>query len=317
MKTAPVIPVDEFLSHTVRQEETDCFQVAERLHPDFGFWRERSIDLGHIRVFEHKADFNRKVNVHFTDHSLRDNVHHCMSVDGEMGAHFQHLKLSAHLNPKTFHQVYLPGQEYHLSMQRTFVNVHVEVKRDYYTSLLCDSERWSAEMKQKLLDSQVFYTGEFQLSLPMMRVIHSIFDSPISGSLKKLLIEAKVHELIALQLNSTVNVLQGKANPITTELFQSIRQYLDQTFLQDHSLKNIARHFAINEFSLKKGFKENFNTTVFEYLLNKRLEHGLELLQTGQYCVEEVGSTVGYKYPNHFSTAFKKRFGISPVQVRN
>ena len=150
----------------------------------------------------------------------------------------------------------------------------------------------------------------------MMRVIHSIFNSPISGSLKKLLIEAKVHELIALQLNSTVNVLQGKANPITTELFQSIRQYLDQTFLQDHSLKNIARHFAINEFSLKKGFKENFNTTVFEYLLNKRLEHGLELLQTGKYCVEEVGSTVGYKYPNHFSTAFKKRFGISPVQVR-
>ena len=317
MKTAPVIPVDEFLSHTVRQEETGCFQVAERLHPDFGFWRERSIDLGHIRVFEHKADFNRKVNVHFTDHSLRDNVHHCMSVDGEMGAHFQHLKLSAHLNPKTFHQVYLPGQEYHLSMQRTFVNVHVEVKRDYYTSLLCDSERWSAEMKQKLLDSQVFYTGEFQLSMPMMRVIHSIFDSPISGSLKKLLIEAKVHELIALQLNSTVNVLQGKANPITTELFQSIRQYLDQTFLQDHSLKKIARHFGINEFSLKKGFKENFNTTVFEYLLNKRLEHGLQLLQTGQYCVEEVGSTVGYKYPNHFSTAFKKRFGISPMQVRH
>jgi AraC-like DNA-binding protein len=316
MKTAPIIPVDEFLSHTIRQQKTDCLQVTERLHPDFGFWRQRSIDLGHIRVFEHKADFRQQVNVQFTDHLLRDHVHHCMSVDGEMGTHVKHLKLSAHLNPKTFHQVYLPDQEYHLSMQRSLINVHVEVKRDYYTSLLCDSEKWSAEMKQKLLDSQVFYTGEFQLSQSMMCAIYSIFDSPLSGSMKKLLIEAKVHELIALQLNSAMRVVQGKTNPIATELFQSIRQYLDQTFLQDHSLKNIARHFGINEFSLKKGFKENFNTTVFEYLLNKRLEYGLELLQTGQYCVEEVGSKVGYKYPNHFSTAFKKHFGISPAQVR-
>jgi len=31
--------------------------------------------------------------------------------------------------------------------------------------------------------------------------------------------------------------------------------------------------------------------------------------------LQEVGSTAGYKYPNHFSTAIKNKFGISQGKV--
>jgi len=100
-------------------------------------------------------------------------------------------------------------------------------------------------------------------------------------------------------------------------MFAEIKNYLDKTYLHEHSLNTIARQFGLNEFSLKKGFKANFNTTVFDYLLTKRMEHAHSLLLNTSQSIQEISSITGYKYSNHFSTAFKKRFGISPVAFRN
>jgi len=131
-----------------------------------------------------------------------------------------------------------------------------------------------------------------------------------------LLIEAKVQELLALQLHGTLHVPCGTDKPKDLDLFMSIRQYLDQTFLDDHSLKNISKHFGINEFRLKKGFRDAFGTTVFDYLLSRRLEYSLQLLKDTQQSISEISTSVGYNYPNHFSAAFKKKFGYNPAAWR-
>ena len=201
-------------------------------------------------------------------------------------------------------------------MGRTFTNVHIEVELEHYLDLLSESEKWSAELKEKLLKRKLHYSGEFPLSSNMVRTIYSIFESPLSGSLKKILIEASVHELLALQLHYSSHKFSDPSVQKGKDVFHAIRTYLDETYLQEHSLKNIARHFGINEFSLKKGFREHYNTTVFDYLLNKRLEYARELLSSNHKTIQQVSTIVGYKYPNHFSVAFKKRFGISPVHFR-
>lgn len=315
MKSAPCIHVDEFLKHTTQTYSQDSLTTYERNHPEFGLWKEQVLDLGHIRIYQHNAVLKNKVNVHFTDDGVGNYVHHCMSLEGEMGAHFiENHTLSAVLNPKSYHNLFLPCSEYLLSMGTSFTNIHLEVKREYYADLLSDSEKWSAELKSKLENGDAYYTGELHLSPSMLRIIHSIFESPLSGCLKKLLIEANVHELIALQLHNSVSV--SMVNPSTKDLFVDIKKYLDKTYLQPHTLRDIARHFGINEFALKRGFREYFQTTVFDYLLLKRLEHSYVLLQSTSKTIEEISSIVGYKYPNHFSAAFKKKFGVTPIRVR-
>lgn len=317
MKSAPTIQFEEFCTYSSAVEEVNGFQTVDRVHPDFGSWKEKFLDLGHIRVYEHRAGLKQKVNVLFAIDYLEKYVHHCMSVEGELGATFLDYNLSANLKPRSFHSLYLPGDEYYLGMGSQFINVHIEIDRDYYLSLLNDTESWSIEMKRRIMDNHVHYLGEFKLSLPMMQTIQAIFSSSLSGSLKKLLIEAKVLELVALQLHSSkgadAKIEKEKSN---RDLFEAIQRYLDNTFLQDHSLKGIARHFGINEFYLKKGFKKNMGTTVFDYLLSKRLEHSLLLLQTTNQTIAEIGSTIGYKYPNHFSSAFKKKFESNPTDWR-
>ncbi len=317
MKRSPSIHVNEFSCHTISRKEIDGYLTTERFHPEFGSWNERSLDLGHIRVHEHQANLHKKVNVHFDDGDVMHYVHHCMSLEGKMGARFVEYNIDACLHPNSFHNVFLPGDEYFLTMEEKFVNVHIEIARDYFAGLLSDSEKWSAELKEKLLNNKTHYTGEFQLSRPMIQIIHTIFNSSLSGSLKELLIEAKVHELIALQLHQAMGKAKIVLPPVTTELFQAIRQYLNETFLEQHTLKNIARHFGINEFALKKGFRENFNTSVFDYLQTRRMEYGRDLIQNTHQTIQQVSASVGYHYPNHFSAAFKKKFGVSPGRLRN
>ncbi|MDZ7648290.1 MAG: helix-turn-helix transcriptional regulator [Cytophagales bacterium] len=171
----------------------------------------------------------------------------------------------------------------------------------------------------KTLDeNKIFYPGEYILTPRMIHTLHEIFNSPLSGSLKRLLIEAKVHELVALQLGGLIEESPARKQQSShRDLFYSIRDYLTSNFLKEHSLTDIARNFGINEFALKKGFRENFQTTVFEFLLSKRLEHAREQLLHTNQSVQEIGSVVGYKYPNHFSSAFKKRFGILPSSLKS
>jgi AraC-like DNA-binding protein len=42
----------------------------------------------------------------------------------------------------------------------------------------------------------------------------------------------------------------------------------------------------------------------------------LQLLHTGDYSVREVADAVGYSYSKNFTTALKRRYGVSPKIAR-
>ena len=85
----------------------------------------------------------------------------------------------------------------------------------------------------------------------------------------------------------------------------------------DHgSLQGIARHFAMNEFRLKRDFKAVFGTTVFDYLLQARMQRAVQLLKETKLSIAEIAYAVGYSSGAHFSDAFRKRFGYPPNYLR-
>jgi len=96
------------------------------------------------------------------------------------------------------------------------------------------------------------------------------------------------------------------------EKLNLIRSYLHQHFLEELSLAKLCRVAALNEFKLKKGFKQLFGTTVFGYVKALQMKYACRLLEEERKQVEEVAYTLGYEYPQHFSTAFKKFFGSNP-----
>lgn len=310
MKSIPVIDFSEFTQFIVHNETTDGTTQVVFHHPDFGRWEQRYFDVGMGRITEQRADLTRPVAVRIKDKSLSRHVHHCMSIDGTLGTSFES-GLDTELAPATYHFLSVKGDDYMLSLDKRFHNIHIEVSNDYYMDLLCDSEPWSAQLKTQLVAQDYCLAGTYSLTPAMIRNIYEIFNTPMSGLVKRMIIEAKILELIALQWGTSVNNADKYKNA-RTHILHDIKRYLDESFLEEHSLRKICMRFGINEFALKNGFKAQFGTTVFDYLISRRLDHARELLSQPGVSIQQVSSLVGYKYANHFATAFKNRFGKTP-----
>ncbi len=82
------------------------------------------------------------------------------------------------------------------------------------------------------------------------------------------------------------------------------------------SLHELATMVGTNECTLKKAFKQEFGTTVFQYLFDYRMNLATQYLLDTALPIADIGIRLGYDYQSHFCTAFKRKFGISPMEFR-
>lgn len=62
--------------------------------------------------------------------------------------------------------------------------------------------------------------------------------------------------------------------------------------------------------TFKRDFKKISDLTPEKWLIRKRLEVAYTKMKEGGKKVVDVYVEVGFKNPSHFSTAFKKQYGI-------
>ncbi len=96
----------------------------------------------------------------------------------------------------------------------------------------------------------------------------------------------------------------------------SAARILEENLTASHSIPGLSRKIFLNEFKLKKGFKQRFQTTVFGYLRQKRMERAYSLLKENTHTILEIAIMVGYTNPSHFARAFREQFGLNPKQIR-
>lgn len=93
------------------------------------------------------------------------------------------------------------------------------------------------------------------------------------------------------------------------------REILLQNLGEPLTIKELSRKIAMNECYLKKGFKELFGTTIFDFYQNERMHYARYLLYEKGLSVTEVSFMLGYSSISHFSTAFKKHTGLKPCEL--
>jgi len=80
--------------------------------------------------------------------------------------------------------------------------------------------------------------------------------------------------------------------------------------------KDLAQEVFMSESKLRKDFKEYFSVTLHDYLIRIRMEKARILLLEEKISVYGVAIHIGYGHQNNFSSAFKKYYGISPVELK-
>lgn len=160
----------------------------------------------------------------------------------------------------------------------------------------------------------------FHITPAMLLLINKIMSCQRTGKFKSMFLESKVIELLLLQLEQ-INDHQCdvfcslKKGDI--EKIYAVKELLTNNLSSSFSLVGLAKKVGTNEFTLKKGFKELFGTTVFGFWNHIKMQEAKRMLLDYSFTVSEVANKTGYKNPQHFSTAFKKYFGTNPSQLKH
>jgi AraC-like DNA-binding protein len=94
----------------------------------------------------------------------------------------------------------------------------------------------------------------------------------------------------------------------------------------DLLVKNQLSHISIQELSklvrldrtiLQAGFKKIFEISIYEFLVQRRMQRGVELLSTSTKDIKSISFLCGYKRHSSFSKAFQKATGLTPTAYRD
>jgi AraC family transcriptional regulator len=90
---------------------------------------------------------------------------------------------------------------------------------------------------------------------------------------------------------------------------------LQKRFRERFRLEDVARELYVSPFHLCRLFKEETGIPMHRYVNRLRLRASLEPLTEGM-SLTELALSLGFAGHSHFTTAFRKEFGMSPSEVR-
>lgn len=98
-------------------------------------------------------------------------------------------------------------------------------------------------------------------------------------------------------------------------LMERILKVIDKNLSDsDFSVETLAAEICISRAQLHRKMKEITGISTSEYIRNLRLEHASRLIKEGKINITQIAYAVGFNNQAHFSTVFKKYFGMSPTE---
>jgi AraC family transcriptional activator of pyochelin receptor len=143
----------------------------------------------------------------------------------------------------------------------------------------------------------------------------TFWETPLLSGLHKLYFDGKILDLLCRQCEVLLGY-EAKEIQIPKADLEKIhyaREIILNRLNNPPSLTELSRLCSLNEFKLKKYFKQAFNTSVFGMLHEERLQTAKHLIYQGGKNISMIAYELGYAHPQHFQRAFKKRFGITPT----
>ncbi len=207
-----------------------------------------------------------------------------------------------------------------------FLSVHLSqfVRSQVARPLPVQSGKSESSISDDLLEfrHQTPFSKTLSLCGRTRLVLEALLNHSYTDSLENIFINAQSQMLLLYSLECMVGEKEVEgfqckflANEADRDKIIQAREILLQHIGEPLTIKELSRKVAINECYLKKGFKEMFGTTIFDFYQGQRMEHARYLLYEKGLSVTEVSVMLGYSSISHFSTAFKKHTGLKPCEL--
>jgi AraC-like DNA-binding protein len=218
---------------------------------------------------------------------------------------------------------YIPTsvREYEMKAGVDYSYFLMVLSKDYYFHLINRHSSLHEDFVQEIEKGEyVSFTDNDLLVTPeMIRIINDLKEGQKTGEVRRLHTEAKLMELLIYQLeqlNTSTEDAGSSLKPADIEKLEEARNILDANFVSPPPQKELSQIVALNESKLRRGFKEYFATTIYDYTVRLKMEYARKLLLEEKKTITETAELTGFNHQNNFSSAFKKYFGISPSDIR-
>ncbi len=142
-----------------------------------------------------------------------------------------------------------------------------------------------------------------------------LFDEGIKYS--KTLIERRVRDLLISILAEPENIdILAYFYHIYSQHKIPIWHVMESNFMFNLPIREFAKLCQRSVSSFKNDFHNYYNTSPGKWLLEKRLAHARQLLESSEKNIGEIAYQSGFENSSHFSRVFRKQFGVAPSAIR-
>ena len=146
-------------------------------------------------------------------------------------------------------------------------------------------------------------------------VFTTIFENQLVSELNDLVLESQLYRFFAilmksLQVDESRNRKEGN-----NHIRNAIRYIRNNYYLPIH-VSDVADQIGINRSYMYTLFVSETGMSPNEYLVSFRLTRAAEMLKLTVFSVEQIAVSCGYQDSMVFSKAFRKKYGLSPLQYR-
>lgn len=179
------------------------------------------------------------------------------------------------------------------------------------------SDEAMAEQVESLLRSTS--VSMMPVSRRIMSLAEEVATPSCHGVVGQLLAESCAFELLARAFSG----FQEQAKALPSHLsyrdrarLQRVRDMIVANPEAHFTLDGLAREAGMSMTVLKTKFSALFGQSVFSFLRDVRLSYAKEGLENEGWSVSQAAHFVGYRHHSNFSTAFRRRYGVSPREFR-
>lgn len=111
------------------------------------------------------------------------------------------------------------------------------------------------------------------------------------------------------------NVRQVELKGNDEELMERIMKVVNERLTdEDFNVETLVEEIGISRAQLHRRMKEMTGIAPSAFIRNLRMQQAAKLLAKGDISISQVTYAVGMSNPNHFTTAFRKYFGVPPKE---
>jgi len=100
------------------------------------------------------------------------------------------------------------------------------------------------------------------------------------------------------------------------ERLNIVYHYIETHYPEPVSNRELADLIHISEGRFYHIFKESAGMAPLQYINETRLKKAMNLLKSGSFTATEAAGAVGFADYNHFGRLFRRRFGCTPMEVK-